>query len=235
MLALGLALAALVVFMVGGYHAGFIPLNRWLGHWPAPLWPQITAFGEAEVVLPLGLWLRWRHPRLLVALALAAILGGGLSLLLKWLFHTPRPPAILPMEMFHLIGHALRQSSFPSGHTLSAFAAVGVMAMALSGVWRWLALSAAGLVGLSRVAMGVHWPLDVMAGASLGLMLAAWALWQCDRRWWVDIPSLQAAVWFILIMISGAGFYRGVSEGLWLPVLAILASLGSVVWRIRRE
>ncbi|CAK0757405.1 Phosphatidic acid phosphatase PAP2 superfamily protein [Gammaproteobacteria bacterium] len=232
-LALSFALAALVLYLEGGYHAGFIPLNRFLGQWPDSLWSQISAFGEAEVVLPLGLWLGWRHPRLLVALALAAILGGLVAPLLKWFFHTPRPPAVLPVEVVHLIGPVLRRNGFPSGHTLSAFAASGVMGMALPAAWRWVVLMAAGLVGLSRVAMGVHWPLDVLAGASLGLLLAAWALWQCDR-WRAGISSLQA-VWVILVLLLGAGFYRSASEGLWLPALAIATSLVIVVWRIRQE
>lgn len=62
-------------------------------------------------------------------------------------------------------------SSFPSGHTASAFAfatAAGHMSPGLSAPLR----AAATLVGYSRVHTGVHFPADVLAGAFLGVSAA---------------------------------------------------------------
>jgi membrane-associated phospholipid phosphatase len=59
-------------------------------------------------------------------------------------------------------------SSFPSGHTASAFAfatAAGGAATCL----RPALLALAGLVGYSRVHTGVHYPADVIAGATIGV------------------------------------------------------------------
>jgi membrane-associated phospholipid phosphatase len=78
--------------------------------------------------------------------------------------------------------------SFPSGHTLEAFAmATGFVLVfarrrtrneshkeshsARHKLWRWLFVWAA-LVGYSRMALGVHYPLDVAGGAVLGVMTA---------------------------------------------------------------
>ena len=59
-------------------------------------------------------------------------------------------------------------SSFPSGHTASAFS----FATAMTSDTPWLALplfGVASLVGYSRVHAGVHYPSDVIAGCVLGL------------------------------------------------------------------
>ena len=71
----------------------------------------------------------------------------------------------------------------PSGHTLTAFAVVGSIYFAMDAArrprlgWLWLV---AALVGLSRIALGAHWPGDVAVGACLGIWAAATGhlLWQ---------------------------------------------------------
>jgi len=63
-------------------------------------------------------------------------------------------------------------SSFPSGHTASAFAGA-VSLLMIDRRWGMAALAYAALVALSRVYVCAHWPTDVMAGAVLGAAMAA--------------------------------------------------------------
>ena len=79
-----------------------------------------------------------------------------------------------------LIGPSYRNRSFPSGHTNTAFSAAVFLAMLFGGGWYW-SFAAALAVGYSRVYLGVHFPLDVCAGALLGILLSAAVLLLCRQ------------------------------------------------------
>jgi undecaprenyl-diphosphatase len=114
-------------------------------------------------------------PRAMVFI-LVAVLGGLVtSLLLKELFQRPRPD-LVPHGAF------VYTASFPSGHSMMAATAYLTLGALLARVQRRLRIRAyilmsatilTGLVGISRVYLGVHWPTDVVGGWAVG---AAWAL-----------------------------------------------------------
>jgi undecaprenyl-diphosphatase len=61
--------------------------------------------------------------------------------------------------------------SFPSGHSAASMAVAAMYALTYPSLGIWL-LPLAVLVGYSRVALGVHYPLDVVAGQAIGLLTA---------------------------------------------------------------
>jgi hypothetical protein len=143
----------------------------------------------------------------------------------------PRPLGVLPEEMVNVIGPGHRRSSFPSGHTSTFALLAGVWALTTTRRSLSLAaLSLAILVGISRMAVGVHWPTDVLAGFALG-WISAWAglRWASRVPWGTRKPGqlllafalLTSAV--VLLVIDHTG-YPGV-----LPVQRLIA-LVCIVW-----
>ena len=104
----------------------FLWLNQACSALPDWLWASLTITGHTSMVFALFAWLllpRWYGRGgsvVITALLVCAVLGGLLATVLKESFQLPRPPAVLPAEAFHLIGHKLELVSFPSGHTLTA-------------------------------------------------------------------------------------------------------------------
>ncbi len=87
-----------------------------------------------------------------------------LAEILKRLTGRARPPV-------HRLGGPVGSSSFPSGHATTAFACATVLA-AFAPRLRVPLFALAVLIALSRLYNGDHYPLDVLAGAVLGVVTA---------------------------------------------------------------
>lgn len=181
-LAGGLLLLAMVFYVALGGFGAFASVQAFSANLPDWLWASLTVLGDERVLLALMLPYCKRYPKVFWSLILAAVLAGLASRGIKVWLAVPRPAAVLGTQEITIIGSQLLTKSFPSGHTVSAAAFAGVWLGALGGRRMWSLFVMAGLVGLSRVAVGAHWPFDTLAGACLGT-LGAWAGLQLARRW----------------------------------------------------
>jgi membrane-associated phospholipid phosphatase len=192
------ALAAggfLVVWLLDANQIVFLALNA-IG--PATsdwLWANITVLGDTVVAFALCLPLWRRRPQALWAFVFVALLGTAWVDGLKPLIDEPRPPAVLGASV-HIIGPAYKANTFPSGHATAVFAIGGLYALG----WGSRAVAAIAVViavvaALSRCVVGVHWPLDILAGALGGWLAAAAALEIAQRTArFGQRPAVQAAV-----------------------------------------
>jgi len=168
------ALALLAWVELGGLDPALFRFFNGLSLETGPgLWAHLTILGDGLVSAVLFLpWIR-RHPErvwggILGALAMVLVLR-----LFKDIFGLPRPLAVLPEGTVHVIGPGHRRGSFPSGHTSTFFLLVGIWALTTRRRLLSVLLLLPGLlVGISRMAVGVHWPSDVLAGIALGWTMA---------------------------------------------------------------
>jgi membrane-associated phospholipid phosphatase len=120
------------------------------------------------IVLTIGYVVAWNRSVLpLAAGAVAVGVAWALANVAKVIANRPRPYQVVADAV-------LRQSpahgtSFPSSHTAVTVAVVIALAPFLPRVLAGVAIAYAVLVGWSRVYLGVHYPLDVLAGAGIGM------------------------------------------------------------------
>ncbi len=113
--------------------------------------------------------LAWRRPNVFLVLATTALTTQFLTTLLKYAVGRDRPPTVVldPEPLLEVP----TTSSFPSGHSSSSFACAFVLSRFAPRLTVPL-FALAALIGFSRIYVGVHYPLDVLAGAILGLVVA---------------------------------------------------------------
>jgi undecaprenyl-diphosphatase len=158
-------------------------LMRRVNSWSAPRWIRVwmicaTRGGDGWLWYALGaiLLLFGGEDRFMAvgSAAFAAGLGIALFLRIKKATGRKRPCAIQPHCWAKLLPPD--QFSFPSGHTITAFA----VAVALSRFYPELApgfLFCAVSIAASRILLGMHFLSDVLAGAAIGTLLAFGSTW----------------------------------------------------------
>ena len=136
----------------------------------------VTNLGDWQVIMTATLcllaYLWYRRDNTHILVALVAMMGAGiLDASLKLAFHRTRPdPFFIPKPSTY---------SFPSGHALISLCFYGLLAGTLTHdmrskwqrvlVWS-VAVVLIGIIGFSRVYLGVHWPSDVIAGYAAALI-----------------------------------------------------------------
>jgi undecaprenyl-diphosphatase len=146
-------------------------------NWSAPRWIRLwmivaTRGGDGWLWYAMGLALLfWGGPQRFAAVsaaAVAAAAGSALFLQLKRKIRRPRPchfeahcwARLLPPDQF----------SFPSGHTITAFAVAVPLALFYPSLMVGLMFIAVS-IAISRILLGMHFLSDVLAGCFIGSLL----------------------------------------------------------------
>ncbi len=181
--ALAVTLAAAGLVALDSHDARYFRKTHAFGDFNSAVSGRNAAIGMAAVPAA-ALALGWAHhdsyaTQTALEAGQAAADAQILSLGMKVISRRLRPSDIPPTGDF---GHTWFKSnsalgfnsSFPSGHTITAFAIATVFAERYRRHrWvPWVAYGAAALVGFSRVTLQAHFPADVFAGAALGYSIS---------------------------------------------------------------
>ena len=139
------------------------------------LWSNLTLLGDTGILWPMMLIFALGSIERLYAVLAAVPVGGLLSLVLKRLFDEPRPAGVIQLADMHIIGPMLKTHGFPSGHSITIFAAFSVILLTCSfksnlynAIFKSAILMLGAMVVISRIMVGAHWPFDCLAGVCIG-------------------------------------------------------------------
>lgn len=137
------------------------------------LFSLVTELGGETLYMALAIAVYWCVSKGLGFYILTTgFVGTIANQFMKLCFRIPRPWVLDPD--FTIVESARAGAtgySFPSGHTQNAFSSFGCLGMWTKRGWRVLCFAIVVLIGLSRMYLGVHTPLDVGVAFAMGLVL----------------------------------------------------------------
>lgn len=185
-------------------------LILWLQQYAVPgltaFFTAITSLGSLEfymLAIPIIYWTINKHFgfRFAVFFALSAYINSGV----KHLFATERPPRELRLV-------TQEGYSFPSGHAQGSTAFWGFLALELKKPWAyWFSAVLVALISISRLYLGVHWPIDIVGGLAIGLVLLFIYGQMAGKTWYsfslraIIVGSVLFAAILYLIHPAGDG------------------------------
>lgn len=214
------------LLIFGGYEAGFYTVNRIGPLLPEPAWQALTLAGDAMSLCAIVLLLARRYSQLAWAAAIALVLSIFVTRAFKLLFAMPRPPAELDPGSFFATGPAWMAHSFPSGHTLAAALIAGIWIYYSQRFWAiFPAIAFIAAIGISRTVVGVHWPVDTLFGAAIGL-LCGWSGIVIARNWRWGLKHLGHAVVIGLLLIASSGLF--IEDGGYTQGIVLLRAMAAI-------
>jgi membrane-associated phospholipid phosphatase len=163
----------------------------------------ITRLGEEFSYLILALWFLYKNERkTILKVILTGVAVLFVSIILKLIFSHPRPVTFLEgqgvMSQMTLVNdYILRgMNSFPSGHSMSAFALYSGLAFHFwqHKNWQIVLLIIAILVGVSRVYLVAHFPEDVLLGSALGVFIALGIEYYFSKKIYPKVKKIEPEI-----------------------------------------
>jgi membrane-associated phospholipid phosphatase len=192
-----------LVVIVGNNRTLFIAINSFAANSNPFIWANLTFLGDTLAACALMLLFIRKRPDLIWSGILATLIATLIVNIIKYYFNLPRPPVVIDKKLINIIGPALSSHSFLSGHTVTVFTLAGILMFYFrSFLSRLCLVILACLVGISRIAVGVHWPEDVLAGAALGILCAITGVFIVSKLGWTRKKPIQLLIGFLLILTN---------------------------------
>jgi undecaprenyl-diphosphatase len=165
-------------------HSLLHALNGFLVHHDAVEDPVVAYVNAAEMLFAgllvlLFVLVRGHRRQAVRRAAVAAGLSAGVALAIASVLANVvdrARPFVVESHQVHLFAPHAADPGFPSDHATAAFA-IAVAILLRNRRWGAVLLAFAVVLAVGRVAMGIHWPSDVIGGAALGSAVAL-GLWQ---------------------------------------------------------
>lgn len=207
-----------IAIYVESQKTSFLELNKVLSFYPK-LAHNITYLGDALILFPFVFIFLFVAPKLWEAILTSSLFTLITSALLKFIFAVPRPAAMIDMDTFTIMGRPnILHTSFPSGHAMTAFMIITIFLYAFMPkkmlykiLWSTVLILIGFTIGFSRVAVGAHYPLDVVIGCILGYTMAIlgirintklnWLYWMKNRKFY-PIIMLILSIWTYMVILK---------------------------------
>jgi membrane-associated phospholipid phosphatase len=169
--------------------------------WAELFFRGVTVLGSAYFYLVLiAIWF-WAVDKREAMLAVFVLIVSVVSnYWLKIIFKNPRPPVTNWLSGVHAPNYSL-----PSGHAQNSMVMWGWMGLKSRRWWMGaLSVTLIGLIGASRVYIGVHWLGDVVAGWAVGILLLI-AMWKLEEPTRSFLSKYNPNLPYLGLVIFGLG------------------------------
>jgi len=159
---------------------GFAGKSQWLdfaGIFFADYFGYLLIAGVAYLIFSAGDWRKKFQNSAFIILS-TIISRGIITEIIRFFYNRPRP--FIEFGNLPLIDQA-NVPALPSGHAAFYFALV-IPVFFINKKFGWYGVAGAALMGVARIFVGVHWPLDIVAGALVALLSVFIVHWLLDSR-----------------------------------------------------
>lgn len=169
--------------------------------WAELFFRGVTVLGsEYFYVVLIAIWFWAVDKRDSILAVFVLIVSFVSNYWLKIIFKNPRPPVTNWLSGVHASNYSL-----PSAHAQNSVVMWGWVGLKSRSWWMGvLSLALIGLVGLSRVYIGVHWLGDVVAGWAVGILLLI-ALWRLEEPIHSFLSKYNPNLQYLGLVIFGLG------------------------------
>ncbi|WP_158963782.1 phosphatase PAP2 family protein [Myroides fluvii] len=211
----------------------FYFINHYVDQHPQLIF-NLTQFGDALIFLSFLTLLIMYAPKIWESILTGSLISMAFAVLFKEAFAIPRPARAFDYTTFNIIGEKLSGStSFPSGHSITLFTILTILMFAFAPKKRsykisyFIAMVSLGLLfAFTRVAVGAHYPLDVLVGCVLGYIsgLLGICITQKYNLWpWIHNRKYYPAFLVLFLSCSVVLLVRIFQENLFIYYCALLS------------